>query len=106
MANLPVDPVTRTIKLRGIAFPIDCIRQAMLETGGSVVSDDEINRALDTAMYQVIASGKKPEVLYIESIPTVAFIPKRIKVHFGLNDSGGQDSGMHLYFAVPKRFHA
>jgi hypothetical protein len=106
VANLPVDPITRTIKLRGIAFPVDCIRQAMLETGGSVVSDEEINRALDIAMYEVITSGKKPEALYIESIPAVAFIPKRVKVHLGLTDSSGQDSGMHLYFAVPKRFHA
>jgi hypothetical protein len=78
----------------------------MLELGGKVVSDPEINKALDNALYAVLAKGEKPEVLYIEAIPLVAFIPKRVKVHEGPGDISGKDAGLYLYFAVPKKFHA
>lgn len=106
MAEIPVNSTTRTIKLRGIAFPVDCIRAAMLETGGIVVSDDEINKVLDRALYATTADGKRPEMLTIEAIPAVVFIPKKIKVYHGLSDTTGTDTDMYLYFAVQKRFHA
>lgn len=106
MARMPIDQRTQTIQLRGITFPVDCIRAAMLETGGKVVSDPEINKALDAVLFETIALGKEPEMLYIESIPAVTFIPKRVTLYIGPTDTKGVQSERYLYFAVPRLFNA
>jgi hypothetical protein len=104
MARIPVDQMTRTIKVRGVRFPIDCIRAAMLETGGKVVSDPNINNALDIAAIEHRAkTGKEPEQLIIEAIPATVFIPKKITLHRFRGDPGEKTRAC-LYFAVEKRF--
>lgn len=104
MAKIPVDQATRTIKIRGVSFPVDCIYAAMLETDGIVVSDPDINKALDYAVMEHRAkTGKEPEQLIIESIPATVFIPKKITLHRFHGDPGEKTSA-NLYFATNKRF--
>ena len=104
MAELPISQ-QGTVRLRGIAFPIDCIRAAMLETGGIVVSDENINRELDRAVtMHRMRTGKEPEMFLVEAIPATWFIPKKITVHRATHDIVGTKTDACLYFAVSKKF--
>lgn len=103
MATIQVDP-KGTVSVRGIHFPVECIRAAMLETGGIVVSDPNINQELDRAM----AARKGdviPDMLYVEAIPAMYFVPKRVNIH-NFVGAPGRKSNIFLYFAVKRQFHA
>lgn len=98
-------PITKegTVTLRGIAFPVDNIRAAMLETGGIPVSDPEINSALDRSLTaHFLTSDEKPEAMAIEAVPDYWFIPISINLHIvqGVVDSL---SNAWIYFAVEKK---
>lgn len=103
MAEIPVDP-RGAVKIRGIPFPVQCIKEAMLETGGKVVSDPRIIKELDKAMAAM--GNREAEFMMIEAIPLTVFIPRKIRLHRFLGDPG-KESDFYLYFAVEKRtFHA
>jgi hypothetical protein len=105
MGEIIADPLNKTVKIRGIHFPIDCILAAMYETGGQVVNDQYMNFELDAAlMNHRGVTGKEPERVIIEALPGYYFIPKQIKLHHMLEMPEGKDTGIYLYFAVPKRF--
>lgn len=103
--QVPVDPLTRTVQLRGIHFPVDLIRAEMMETGGIPVSDPDINKALDKIVLECLAGGKKAEMLFIEAIPGYAFLPRRILMHDKLSPEG-RKTELHLYFAIRRQYHA
>lgn len=104
--SAPINP-DGTVILRGIKFPAGIIKEGMLETGGIVVSDDDINRALDKAMkYHMATYGKRPEHLIIEAIPATIFMPRRIEVRRSRFQTFGTLTDMYLYFAKPRIFHA
>ena len=104
--SAPIRP-DNTVILRGIKFPVGIIKEGMLETGGTVVSDDNINRALDKAMgYHMATYEKRPGHLIIEAIPATVFIPKRIEVRRSMFQTFGTLTDMYLYFAKPRIFHA
>jgi len=100
------------VKLRGISFPADLIKSEMLETGGTVVSDEDINAVLDRAWNEYRAkTGKVPTLLAIEAMPGYAFVPRRIKLHAGRPgttsfDLEGRKLNANLYFAIRRLFHA
>lgn len=102
-----MDPHKRTVRVRGIAFPVDEIRAAMLETGGVVVSDRELNMRLDKAIHEHLARGKgEPDMLFAEVEPGYYFVPKKIRIHRGRFDVRGTESQFYLYFAVPRKYNA
>jgi hypothetical protein len=104
--STPIRP-DGTVILRGIKFPAEVIGQAMRETGGTVVSDDSINEALDGAMkYHMATYEKKPEHLIIEAIPATVFIPRRISVRRSRFQVSETLTDLYLYFAKPRMFHA
>ena len=91
-----------TVLLRGVSFPIENVRAAMVETGGIPVSDPAINTALDGAMAAHMAtSEEKPEALTIDAVEDHWFIPVRINLH--LSGSPGVPSERWIYFAVRKK---
>jgi hypothetical protein len=98
------------ITIRGISFSVDEIRAMMLETGGVVVNDENLNLELDMAMYAY--RMKKPNgsaSLVVDAIPGVRFVPKRIRLHHGIPglpgfNLEGVDSNKYLFFAVRKVF--
>lgn len=95
------------IVLRGLKFPANMIKTVMRETGGTVVSDDRINEALDRAMnYHLAMKGGIPQHLIVEAIPATTFIPKRISVRRSRFEASGKLTKMFLYFAKPRIFHA
>lgn len=96
-------PVTKsgTVCLRGIHFPVENIRAAMIETGGKPVSDPELNDVLDEVVVAHRASGgKEPEALAVDAIPGMWFIPVKVNLFArpGLIPSGGL-----IYFAVQRK---
>lgn len=106
MGSATVNP-DNTVILRGLKFPVGIIKEGMLETGGTVVSDDGINEALDKAMkYHEAMKGGIPEHLIIEAIPATVFIPRRINVRRSIFEPVGQLTNLYLYFAKPRIFHA
>ena len=106
VGEIRVDPLTRMIQIRGIKFPVDCIQAAMLETGGILVSDEHIIAELDATMEGHRLSGKgEPEMLFIEAIPAMVFVPKKIQLHKSTLDVIGRPTHRYLYFAVNRHFH-
>lgn len=106
MGELMVNPLDRTVQIRGISFPVDGIHAAMLETGGQVVADRNLNVRLDRAMHEhIMVKGSTPDYLVVESEPGIVFIPKKVKLHARMKDME-TDTGIYLYFAARKQFHA
>lgn len=105
MANAPIDPLRQTVNLRGLMFPAQGIRDMMAQTGGIVVSDEEINQELDAAIHTHLARGKlTPSSLVIEAFPLLRFVPFKVKVHRGPEDIKGSPTNKYLYFAVQRVF--
>jgi len=101
---LPV--MGNSVVVRGISFPADQIRAAMLETGGQVVAQEELNSALDIAMKK---AGGSVEMLSLSHLPGIYFVPKKVKLHCGIPgkpgfDVSGKPSSIYLYFAVRKLY--
>ena len=100
------------VSVRGVMFPEKVIRSAMLETGGNVVSQDDINAELDKAVlaYQVNKGTKElPKALIIEAFPGIMFVPRRVRLHHGVPgtasfDVGGKESWLCLFFAVKRKY--
>ena len=103
MAEIPVHP-DGTVKVRGIPFSVQCIRAAMAETGGVVVSDPDLIAELDRVMKER-GGDKTPDMLVVEAIPATWFVPKRITLHKFFGDPG-KETEVFLYFAVQRQFHA
>lgn len=101
MGNVPVTK-GGTVQLRGIHFPVENIRAAMMETGGVPVSDRQLNNVLDMVMQsQTVDGGDTPKALSVEAIPDQWFIPVKITLHLPGIDSVPADCW--IYFAVPKK---
>jgi len=101
--STPIDPLTNTINIRGLNWPVQGIRDMMAETGGIVVTNEALNRQLDAAIYAHFAQGGKtaPKQLYVEALPGKMFVPFRIKVHHSPKNDGVR-TGKYLYFVVPR----
>jgi len=91
--------------VRGIIFPVECLQAACFETGGALVEQEELIRALDRARANHIRqTGKEPERLILSKEPAIQFIPYRVRIHNGPMDVKGRPSNLVLYFAAPKVF--
>lgn len=108
MGELIINEQDQTVQIRGIKFPVDQIRAAMIETGGIVVANKELNDALDRALYNhVRVKDKAPTMLIIESEPGMVFIPKKVTVfHRPFQPAQDGIDGLYLYFAARKKYHA
>lgn len=101
------------VTIRGVGFPVQVIYDAMADTGGTLVVDPDTLSRLDQAM-AVYTADKGPDVetpqaLLVEAYPTYWFVPRRIKLHYGMPgmpkfDLEGVKSDSFLYFAVPRVF--
>jgi hypothetical protein len=91
-----------TVNLRGIQFPVDNIRAAMLETGGIPVSDPKLNAVLDRVMIANREHGRDTNALVVDAIPDTWFIPIGMNLHT-VPGLAGIPSGGWLYFAVKKK---
>jgi len=106
MGELIVNPTDKTVQVRGIAFPVDCIHAAMIETGGTVVANKDLNARLDRAMYEYIENkGKVPDLFIVESEPGIEFIPRRINLHASMSNTD-METSIYLYFAKSRLYHA
>lgn len=106
MGELIVNPTDRTVQIRGITFPVDCIHAVMLETGGQIVANKDLNARLDRAMMEHrMTKGKIPDCFIVESEPGIEFIPKKVILHANLSQEK-IDTEIYLYFAKPRVYHA
>lgn len=103
--TIPINRNSNTVQVRGIAFNADNIKEAMLETGGIVVSDENLNMALDAAIRQhkAVKDGE-PEMLLVEKEPGYYFVPRKVRLHMTRFDLEGRSSNIYLYFAVRRRY--
>jgi hypothetical protein len=98
------------VNVLGVAFPVEQIREAMLETGGVVVAQAELVAELEKIRRGSEAQTGKPcTSIAIEAIPGTVFYPKHFKVHAGIPgtptfDTGGRESRTCLYFAARKLY--
>lgn len=97
------------VNILGVAFPLQQIQEAMLETGGTVVAQLDLVNALERERKRIESSGKRCDTLALSKIPGVYFVPKKFTVHSGVPgtpifDVGGRESRRCLWFAVNRGF--
>ena len=99
-----VKVVNGMVRLRGIDFPVEVIVNAMAETGGIAVSQEELNKELDKARkLHEDRTGVAAESIHVEIIPGWYFVPQRIKLH-SATSPGGTPINKYLYFAVRRKY--
>ena len=89
------------------SFPIDIIRDAMLETGGILVVQNELIAALDRARIAARETGKEAKLLTLSHLPMVYFVPKRIVRNVappGQLEYKHIQTESYLYFAVKRGY--
>jgi hypothetical protein len=100
---------TGSVNILGVSFPVVFIYAAMSDTGGLLVTDSTIHNKLSDTMKVWLLnheySPESPPILIIESIPTIDFIPVRVRLHT-TTDTEGIQTNMFLFFARRKLFHA
>jgi hypothetical protein len=102
--SIPVDPITKSVNIRGLNWPVQGIRDMMAETGGIVVTNENLNLELDAAIAGHFARGGKsvPKQLFVEALPGSMFVPYRIKAHHGKSE--GVRTNRYLYFMVSRLY--
>jgi len=96
--------VNGMVRLRGIDFPVEVIANAMAETGGLAVSQEDLNKELDKARrLHENRTGIAAETIIVEIIPGWYFVPRKIKLH-SIASPGGMPVNKYLYFAVRRQY--